>query len=232
MPDRYTPSISVLGGGSATVEDNVKASGTIQHNTTTTDAVEVAYTNTYDKNIAQLSVSKTVTGSMGDRAKLFNFEIELTDENDQPLTGSYSCNTTTSSGASVETEDLTLNNGKGTFKLTHDQTITISKLPAGTKFKITETNAQADGYTTTVTSSTTNNSTVPYEASGELSGQTAVTVNFENTKDDVPATGISLDYWPWALLAVFVVTAAAALTYSAKRPGGLLRVKGGKHVGK
>lgn len=73
---------------------------------------------------------------------------------------------------------MTFENGKATFTLKHGQSITASGLPAGLDYTVEETNANADGYTTS------NTGTIP-------SGDTAK-VYFTNTKHEGEALTTSV----------------------------------------
>lgn len=74
------------------------------------------------------------------------FTVMLTDGNNTPVTGTYSYtgdsieNVTAPASGSI-TFDV---NGKANFELSHGQSITISGLPAGTNYNVTESNY--DGY--------------------------------------------------------------------------------------
>lgn len=179
---------------------------------------------------AGLKITKMVTGTMGDRDKQFDFTIKLTDADEKPLTGAYPYTVSTANGgAPGNSETLTLNNeGSASFTLGHDQTITIFGLPSGTKFKVSEPNAEADGYTTAVAVGAAS-LTESYEASGSLSGEAAVEVTFENSRGDVPATGIFLDRWPWDLLAVLAVGAGVPLVRAMRQKEAAHCAGGGRH---
>ena len=87
-----------------------------------------------------LSITKTVTGE-GDPEKAWTFSVTLKDETGADRSGSFSY-----SGSKTGT----LTSG-GTFQLKHEETVTISGIPAGTQYLVTEAEANQDGYQTTVT---------------------------------------------------------------------------------
>ena len=103
---------------------------------------KVTFTNVFD--VGSLTISKTVTGDGGDKDKAFNFEVKLYKPNseDEELDGSYDY--TGKNGAS----NGKITNGTGTFKLKDGQSITISGLPVGTTYSVTESEANQDGYVT------------------------------------------------------------------------------------
>ena len=93
--------------------------------------------NTPADNAALLTVTKTVTGSFGNRAKPFTFTLTVdgaapSDEYQWTLNGT--------------TQSVALHSG-GTFTLAHNDTVTIM-LPKGTNITVTEAN---EGYNTTFT---------------------------------------------------------------------------------
>lgn len=185
-----------------------------------TESAEAVFVNRW----AGLKVAKTVTGSMGDRDKPFDFAIEMKGPDGDPLTGSYPCTVDGGNKSLIFHE-----NGKATFRLKHGQTMTVYGLPAGSTYTISEPNAQEDGYTTEVTAGSRTEE--GSEATGSLpaTGETA-SVDFKNSKGNVPATGVFLDVWPWALAAVLCAAAGAALARVAVWARAERRVKGGKHV--
>ncbi len=88
-----------------------------------------------------LRVSKTVTGSRGETGRDFRFRVTFSGMSKtgiaaDSLTGRYG--------------DVTLNAGTAQFTLRHNQSVTISGLPAGLQYVVEETEAGRDGYTTTV----------------------------------------------------------------------------------
>lgn len=85
-----------------------------------------------------LSLRKTVTGTRGDRNRLFNFTVTLTDSSGQELTGSY--NYDGSKQGTIKSGDR--------ISLKHDESVTIRNLPEGTLYSIREWEADMDGYTT------------------------------------------------------------------------------------
>ena len=117
--------------------------------------VNEMFTNTL--NTGSLSMEKTVIGAGGDRLKSFVFTVALTGKDNKPLTGTYSyTGIATEEGVNAPAPDvLTLNaRGEGQISLKHGQKITISGLPAGTSYKVTEDEANQDGYTTEETDGT------------------------------------------------------------------------------
>ena len=116
-----------------------------------------------------LAISKEVVstdpGVSIDTQKSFTFTIALTDVNDQPLTGSYSY--TIGNG---DAQTLTLNaQGQATIQLKHGETATITGLPDGAQYTVTE-EAPGNGYTVD-----------SENATGSISANGTAAVTFTNT---------------------------------------------------
>lgn len=119
-----------------------------------------------------LTVEKIVQGNRGETDRAFEFTVTLTGES---TTGVKAEEINDKYG------DMTFENGKATFTLKHGESITASGLPAGLTYSVEETDANADGYTT---SNSGNTGTIP-------SGDTAK-VYFTNTKHEGEALTTSV----------------------------------------
>lgn len=155
-----------------------------------------SFENTYSA--GELSVSKTVTGNLGDKTKYFEFKVTLTGEDGKTYADSYSV-----TGGSYESNPSTIKVGEETtFYLKHDETIHIANLPYDVTYSVTET--PVEGYTTNQTGD-----------SGTINSvqQTAA---FTNDKDGGAVdTGISLDSVPFIL--ILAVCAGAVVLFVVKR---------------
>lgn len=104
-----------------------------------------------------LTVFKTVTGNAGETDRAFEFTITLT--NYPGLNRTYG--------------DVTFENGTARIYLKHGESKTIPGLPANAEYTVTETEANTDGYTTTI----------PGNASGTIT-TAGKTVTFINKKSN------------------------------------------------
>ncbi|MCI8715364.1 MAG: fibro-slime domain-containing protein [Oscillospiraceae bacterium] len=114
------------------------------------------------------SISKTIKGedlTAEDHQQAFVFTVTLTDAEGQPLTDSYPYTAASSGG--------TIANG-GTISLKGGESATITGLPVGTKYTVTEN--KVDGWETAPANG----------ASGEISKETSGSAPFTNTKTTVP----------------------------------------------
>ncbi len=114
---------------------------------------------------ANITVSKTVAGAMGDKTKDFTFQLKMTGNTlaELPYT------------KGEETGTLTVVDGVAEFTLSHGENIVLSEIPIGTTYEITEVDGASGGYTVESTN-----------ASGTLTEDT--NVSFTNTRNStVPA---------------------------------------------
>ena len=132
--DGYT-TISVNNNGVITVGENAEAEF---FNKKGTDD---------DHGDCKLTISKTVTGVEGDALTDFHFVIILKDAYGFELTEKYDY---IISRSNETFERGTLKSG-ATIELKHGESITITGLPVGTQYEVTEVEADQDGYTTTAT---------------------------------------------------------------------------------
>lgn len=178
-----------------------------------------------------LTIAKQVTGEMGDRDKLFTFQIQLKESDGSILAGEYDYTGGIVDGitGAVAPDDDSLKldaEGKATFALSHGQTITIHGLPVGTTYTITEPDAQADGYTVTASGE---DAKMTRDASCNGTLDQATTVTFTNEKATAVPTGIRQDILPWLLALLCGMTGCAVLcatSYARKRKGGCGRTHG------
>ncbi len=105
-----------------------------------------------EKKDGSLSVTKTVTGSQGDKTKDFEFTVKLEDET---VNGKYG--------------DMTFTDGVATFTLKHGETKTANGLPKDVKYTVTETDN--NGYKVTKAGDT-----------GTIRAGSTVTAKFTNDK--------------------------------------------------
>lgn len=148
------------------------------------DIKEVTFTNT---RLHDLILSKTVTGDIGDKQKLFSFTIELKDKNGHPVSGEYpyrgSVKEVLEGEASAPPDGiLHFENGKAEISLSHGQQITIDNLHPKTSYIITESDASTDGYITSYPNGQQD------KAEGNLNTDAAV--HIINDKSSAPDTGL------------------------------------------
>lgn len=139
------------------------------------DAGKVIITNTYTEPTGDLSVKKTVSGEGADTGKSFDFTLHLTDESGAALTDAYPYAVSGGDGSQISTGTI---GDCGSFSLSHGQTITVTGLPAGTQYSVTE--AQTEDYTSEIISG---------QASGMIQADAKAAVLFNNRRvEEQPET--------------------------------------------
>lgn len=139
--------------------DDTDWNGTIQKDAKS----EIKVKNTYEEK-RQLTVKKTVEGSMGSKIKQFQFQLKLTAPAGQVLP------TELEYTKGDETKTMQLNNDVYKFTLAHEETIVIKGIPSQSTYTVTEVDGESNGYTVTSTN-----------AAGTIKADT--TVSFVNTKN-------------------------------------------------
>ena len=142
----------------------------------------------------KLNITKSVTGSLGDTGKYFSFTVTLTGESDKTYNESYAV-----SGGSSDKNPTSIKIGEATaFYLKSDDTLSISNLPYGVSYTVTE-DTPSD-YTLTKSGDT---------GTVDSALQTA---EFTNNKGGDPDTGVSLDSLPFIIVLVLAGIGAIILS--------------------
>lgn len=140
---------------------------------------------------ANATVKKLVSGNMGILEKEFTFTATLTDDAGNPVNA-------------FTVDDKPTNTI--TFKLKHDGTKTLEKLPAGATLTVKE--VDSDGYTVTYHVDD-GGDTAGDEAQTEISLKDGHNFVFTNTKNVDVDTGILLDSMPYVVILAAVAAGAA-----------------------
>lgn len=139
--------------------DNTTWDGSIQKDKPS----EVKVKNIYEEK-RQLTVKKTVEGSMGSKTKQFQFQLKLTAPTGQVLPAELEYT------KGDETKTMQLKNNVYEFTLAHEETIVIKGIPSQSTYTVTEVDGESNGYTVTQTNAT-----------GTMKADTSV--SFVNTKN-------------------------------------------------
>lgn len=174
--------------------------GTITQNTT--------YYAHYVPRSGSLSVSKSVTGSAANVDQSFTFEFRCVD-----LAGK-------TFAAEGVTNSVAFNDqGVATVQLKHGQSVTLTKVPAGSQVAVHETGLSGNARTSSTVSINngaaepiaTNGQTVTTPKTVTVASNQTQTLAFTNSAEAVSATGVSLDAGPMAGLFAVAVAGAGAL---------------------
>ena len=106
-----------------------------------------------------LHIINQVAGASADASRQFQYSVQF----GSTLNGQFG--------------DVALVNGVGTFALANGQSRTISNIPEGTYYSVTQTDANANGYATTSTNAT-----------GNVSSATMMQASFTNVMNTAPAS--------------------------------------------
>lgn len=150
---------------------------------------------------ANLTVTKTVTGKLGDTNKAFTFTIT---KDGKPVNNITEDNIEVSDGAQW------LNDGNGKFTLKDGATITFKNLPSG-EYKVVEDDYKGEKYETSWQIGTDG---VVHEKNSTATvtiGTTEQTVHFTNHRTLEPDLGVLLDTLPYIVILAVVAGGVALL---------------------
>lgn len=202
----------------------------------TTEKVEAknAFSNTY--NSKNLTLSKTVHGSLGSLAEKFSFIIEFEPASDD-VADMYKGPQVGTVGNDVSINDKTTGdyldlNTPYTVTLKHGKSLNFSNLPAGIKYKVYEVdsafNAEKDAvtkgdYTVVVRESTdVDSNVIAFDTTDKNTvkgsvGTADVTTAFHNTNNAEPDMGVVLDNAPYIAMLAIVAIGGVALMLNKRR---------------
>ncbi len=168
--------------------------------------------------LPSLSISKKVTGEMGDITKKFPFRIILKDASGNPINGTYSYRgfilDDVKNVTAPKDGTLTFEQGVAEIWLSHGQGIELHQLSLGTSYNITEKVNDAEGYRVSF------NGIHKKSVDGILNEN--VRINVTNEKENIPLTNVATfgtNMIPGILLAtvaLFVLAAISKLFYGKK----------------
>lgn len=165
------------------------------------------FTNTY--NAYDLTVKKVVKGNFADLKDKFTFVITLDKANG--MDNNYANATVTSTNTENNDSAWTWTaDGKAQKEvtLTHNQTATISNLPVGVTYTVTEKGTDAEGWI--------------YTTDGQIKDKTAIKadkneVTITNEHEGTPDMGVVLDNAPYIAMLAIVAIGGVALMLNKRR---------------
>lgn len=160
---------------------------------------------------SQVTVSKTVTGALGDKAKVFSFTLNVTDSAGNAITGGIKAK------KSSNEETPSIDNGYQ-FTLKDGENIVFTNVPTYATVAVTENDYTGTngGYTTSYVVDN-GQSTGGLEAKLENISAGDHTIAFTNSKDVIPDTGITLNSMPYLLVLAGVLVGGMAWMRRRKR---------------
>lgn len=176
--------------------------------------VLAVFTNTY--NSYSLEVKKTVQGNFGDLGDTFTFYITLGGADGKD--NNYASATVTVSDAAnaANGKTWTIGGGQQTVTLKHGQTITVSNLPVGVTYTVTEKKTNDDGtawvYDTTGEAVAINDVLPSITANNNENK-----VEIVNKHEGTPDMGVVLDNAPYIAMLAIVAIGGVALMLNKRR---------------
>lgn len=159
---------------------------------------------------SQVTVSKTVTGALGDKAKEFRFTLTVKDSNGNEITGEMKAQ-------KGSAEEFTIKSGN-TFTLKDGESIVFTNVPTGATVAVTENDYTGanGGYSTSYVAGD------GQKMQGREARLTNIsagnhTIAFTNSKDVIPDTGITLHSMPYLLVLAGVLVGGMAWMRRRKR---------------
>lgn len=160
---------------------------------------------------SQVTVSKTVTGALGDKAKEFSFTLTVKDDsNGNEITGEMKAK-------KGNAEEFTIKSGN-TFTLKNGENIVFTNVPTGATVTVTEKDYTGTngGYSTSYVAGD------GQKMQGREARLTNIsagnhTIAFTNSKDVIPDTGITLHSMPYLLVLAGVLVGGMAWMRRRKR---------------
>lgn len=176
--------------------------------------VPAVFTNTY--NSYSLEVKKTVEGNFGDLGDTFTFYITLGKEDGKDHNYATATVHVSDTSNPANNATWTVGGGQQTVTLKHGQTITVSNLPVGVTYTVTEEKTNADG------------STWVYNTTGEAvaindvlpsitADNNANKVEIVNKHEGTPDMGVVLDNAPYIAMLAIVAIGGVALMLNKRR---------------
>lgn len=167
-----------------------------------------------------LSVTKTVTGNMGDRNKEFDVTVTFTAPAGTEIHAPIAIST--SAGITGNPTEAVINAAKtgatASVKVKDGTTVVFSNIPKGVTYQVTET--QADGYHTPKYNGTESaggkSGTITDTAAGAGTVGMTQSVEIENKRETTIDTGIFLSDLPYVLV-LAGIAAAALLFFAGKK---------------
>lgn len=162
------------------------------------------FTNTY--NAYNLTVEKVVKGNFADLNDLFTFNITLSKDANKDNNYAGAIVTVSDSTNPANNASWAIDGTTRTITLKHKQTATISNLPVGVTYTVTET--RTDGWV--------------YDTKGEVETATAINadkneVTITNEHEGTPDMGVVLDNAPYIAMLAIVAIGGVALMLNKRR---------------
>lgn len=173
----------------------------------------------YKPKTSNLTISKTVTGMLGDTSAKTSFSFVLYVKSDANVTAVTYTTSKDSRKQSISNLTYSATSDKDSyssysFALSHGSSITFNNLPAGTYF-VVEDDYSGNKYKTSYVLDDSD-SVEKRDAEVEMQGN-ARTLSFTNKRDLLPDTGVLLDTLPYIVILAVVAGGVALLMLRKRR---------------
>lgn len=173
----------------------------------------------YKPRTSNLTISKTVTGMLGDTSAKTLFDFKLYVKSDANVTAvTYTTSKDSRKQSITKLLDSATSDKTGyssySFALSHGSSITFNNLPVGTYF-VEEDDYSGNKYKTSYVLDNSN-SVEDRDAEVEMQGNARM-LSFTNKRDLLPDTGVLLDTLPYIVILVVVAGGVALLMLRKRR---------------
>lgn len=169
-----------------------------------------------------LTVSKYVSGNMGDKNTYFQFELSLepgTANGRKNFAESYAIDYAKATSNKNTTKNISVNGTSVKFWLKSGESISIANLPEGVEWTVNELDADgkavANGATNGLYTVSVDGATGSIVAAG--ASDTSNKASFTNTHEGTPDMGVILDNAPYIALLAIVAIGGVALMLNKRR---------------
>lgn len=170
--------------------------------------------NTYQS--GNLKITKTVTGNMGDKNKVFDVNVTLTVAGGKTVNAPVSIvanDGTAQDKAEISTTDWSGNQATVTVKVKNGTTVELKNLPVGVSYTVAE--APYNDYTTSYTQNGTRLTGTPADTAVRATATDTVVI--KNHKDTTVDTGVIISNLPYILILAAVAAGLVLFAAGKKR---------------
>ena len=213
--NEYKLYVNVVNGDTA---GTYKIGGAYVKNTAGTKVQEIV--NIYQS--GNLKITKTVTGNMGDKNKVFDVKVTLTVEAGKTVKAPVTITTTPkptdaalTNPATIATGDWSGNKAEVTLHVKDGTTVELKNLPVGVSYTVAEENYS--DYTTSYTHTQNGTSMTGAPTSTAVRANETDTVTITNHKDTAIDTGVIVSNLPYILILAAVAAGLVLFAAGKKR---------------
>ena len=169
--------------------------------------------NEYD--LGSLTVSKSVTGNLGDRNQLFDIKVTFEADGDVLSKITVETESTGDNPATIEIADWKDGTAVANIQLKHDESLTFKDIPAGVSYTVEEDAKHSEDDPNGADGS--KGYDVTYEgAEGEIKSDDTASAAVKNDKNLEIDTGVNMETLPYVMIMALAVVGIALLVFRKK----------------